>query len=50
MPDSQAAEQKAQSIPTAIYYPKPVHRQGAYRRFPVVDGGVPVTDRFATRC
>ena len=25
---------KAQGIPTAIHYPKPVHRQEAYRAYP----------------
>jgi dTDP-4-amino-4,6-dideoxygalactose transaminase len=38
---------KTQGIPTAIYYPKPLHRQTAYRDFPVVDGGVPVSERLA---
>jgi len=38
---------KAQGIPTAIYYPKPLHRLEAYRCFPVVDNGIPVTDRLA---
>jgi dTDP-4-amino-4,6-dideoxygalactose transaminase len=38
---------KAQGIPTAIYYPKPLHRLEAYRRFPVVDNGIPVTDQLA---
>jgi len=47
MRDPLAAELKAQGIPTAIYYPKPVHRQGAYCDFPVVDGGLPVTERLA---
>ena len=42
-----AAALKAQGIPTAIYYPKPLHRLEAYRRFPVVDNGIPVTDRLA---
>jgi dTDP-4-amino-4,6-dideoxygalactose transaminase len=42
-----AAGLKEQGIPTAIYYPKPLHRQEAYRQFPVVDGGVPVSDRLA---
>ena len=37
----------AQGIPTAIYYPKPLHRQAAYRDFPVADGGLPVTERLA---
>jgi len=35
---------KAKGIPTAIYYPKPVHQQTAYRRFPCVGNGLPVSD------
>jgi dTDP-4-amino-4,6-dideoxygalactose transaminase len=42
-----AAALKAQGIPTAVYYAKPLHRQAAYSRFPVVDGGVPVSERLA---
>ena len=38
---------KAQGIPTAIYYPKPLHRQTAYRAFPVAAGGLPVSDLLA---
>jgi dTDP-4-amino-4,6-dideoxygalactose transaminase len=45
--DALAAALKAQGIPTAIYYAKPLHRQAAYRGFPVVEGGVPVSDRLA---
>jgi dTDP-4-amino-4,6-dideoxygalactose transaminase len=37
---------KAQGIPTAIYYGKPLHRQNAYRTYPVVEGGVPVSERL----
>jgi dTDP-4-amino-4,6-dideoxygalactose transaminase len=37
----------AQGIPTAVYYPKPVHRQVAYRHYPVAGNGLPVTDRLA---
>ena len=37
----------AQGIPTAQYYPKPTHRQTAYRDYPLADGGLPVTDRLA---
>ena len=42
-----AAALKGQGIPTAIYYAKPLHRQAAYRGFPVVEGGVPVSERLA---
>jgi len=45
--DALAATLKAQGIPTAIYYAKPLHRQPAYRDFPVADGGAPVSDRLA---
>ena len=39
--DGFAAALKAQGIPTAIYYPKSMHQQTAYRDFPVADGGLP---------
>ena len=42
-----ASTLKAQGIPTAIYYPKPLHRQQAYAHFPCADGGLPVSDRLA---
>ena len=45
--DALGAALKAQGIPTAIYYAKPLHRQAAYRDCPVADGGVPVSDRLA---
>src|SRR5436309_1222722 len=34
-----AAALKAQGIPTAIYYPIPLHRQPPYRDFPIAEGG-----------
>lgn len=45
--DGFAAALKAEGIPTAIYYPKPLHRQVAYGRYPVADGGLAVSDRLA---
>ncbi len=42
-----AAALKAEGIPTAIYYGKPLHRQEAYRGFPVADGGLLVSERLA---
>jgi UDP-2-acetamido-2-deoxy-ribo-hexuluronate aminotransferase len=45
--DKLAAALRVQGIPTAIYYPKPVHQQEAYRHFPVVHGGLPVSDALA---
>jgi dTDP-4-amino-4,6-dideoxygalactose transaminase len=45
--DAFAGALKAQGIPTAIYYPTPLHRQEPYQRFPVAEGGAPVSDRLA---
>jgi dTDP-4-amino-4,6-dideoxygalactose transaminase len=45
--DGLAAALKGDGIPTAIYYPKPLHRQGAYAGFPIADGGLAVSDRLA---
>ncbi|MFZ3349269.1 MAG: DegT/DnrJ/EryC1/StrS family aminotransferase [Xanthobacteraceae bacterium] len=45
--DGLAATLKAQGIPTAIYYRKPLHRQEAYGGYPVADGGAPVSERLA---
>ncbi len=45
--DPLAAALKAQGIPTAIYYAKPLHRQAAYAGFPVAEGGLPVSEQLA---
>ncbi|MFY9761442.1 MAG: DegT/DnrJ/EryC1/StrS family aminotransferase [Xanthobacteraceae bacterium] len=45
--DAFAAALKAEGIPTAIYYTKPLHRQPAYRDFPIADGGVPVSEQLS---
>jgi dTDP-4-amino-4,6-dideoxygalactose transaminase len=45
--DELAVTLRAQGIPTGIYYPKPLHRQTAYRGFPIAAGGLPVTERLA---
>ena len=37
---------KARGIPTAIYYPKPLHRQKAYAMHPVAGNGLPVSERL----
>jgi dTDP-4-amino-4,6-dideoxygalactose transaminase len=37
----------SQGIPTAVYYPIPLHCQEPYRRFPVAEGGAPVSERLA---
>jgi dTDP-4-amino-4,6-dideoxygalactose transaminase len=45
--DGFAAALKAQGIPTAIYYPKSMHQQTAYRDFPVAVGGLPVSEQLS---
>lgn len=45
--DQFAAELKAKGIPTMVYYPKAMHQQMAYRRYPVVDGGLPVSEALS---
>lgn len=42
-----AAALKEAGIPTGLYYPKPVHRQAAYRHFPSVGNGLPVTEKLS---
>jgi dTDP-4-amino-4,6-dideoxygalactose transaminase len=46
--DGFAATLKAQGIPTAIYYPKSMHQQTAYRDFPVADGGMPASENLSS--
>jgi dTDP-4-amino-4,6-dideoxygalactose transaminase len=45
--DGLAATLKAEGVPTAIYYPIPLHRQQAYKHFPIADNGLPVSDQLA---
>jgi dTDP-4-amino-4,6-dideoxygalactose transaminase len=45
--DGFAAALKAQGIPTAIYYPKSMHQQTAYRNFPVAAGGLAVSEKLS---
>jgi dTDP-4-amino-4,6-dideoxygalactose transaminase len=37
-----------QQVPTAVYYPMPLHRQTAYAHHPVGAGGMAVSDQAAT--
>jgi len=46
--DDFAAALKAQGVPTAIYYPKSMHQQTAYRYFPVADGGLPASESLSS--
>jgi len=45
--DAFAAALKAEGIPTAIYYPIPLHKQQAYKHYPIGKGGVAVSERLA---
>jgi dTDP-4-amino-4,6-dideoxygalactose transaminase len=45
--DSVITPCKRAGIPTAIYYPTPLSQQTAYRHFPSVPEGVPVSERLA---
>jgi dTDP-4-amino-4,6-dideoxygalactose transaminase len=46
--DAVAAALRAEGIPSAVYYPLPLHRQTAYDGYPEGAGGLPVTDQAAT--
>lgn len=47
--DRQAVQDRmgAKDIPTAVYYPRPMHTQPPYLRYPVAEGGLSVTERLA---
>ena len=47
--DRLAAHLKAQGVPTAVYYPIPLHHQPAYRHHPVGAGGLAATEARAER-
>lgn len=46
--DGVAARLKEAGVPTAIYYPRPLHLQSAYQEFPVGQGGLAVSERLAS--
>ena len=45
--DALAQALQAEGIPTAIYYAKPLHKQTAYRDYPVAQAGLSVSERLA---
>jgi UDP-2-acetamido-2-deoxy-ribo-hexuluronate aminotransferase len=45
--DAVAARLKAAGVPSAVYYARPLHRQTAYRDYPVGGNGLPVSERLA---
>jgi dTDP-4-amino-4,6-dideoxygalactose transaminase len=47
--DAVAAKLKAAGVPTAIYYPKPLHMQTAYRDYPSAPGGLTVSDALSQK-
>ena len=47
--DGLAAALREQGVPTAVYYPIPIHRQGVYSGYPVAPDGLPVTEAKAGR-
>lgn len=46
--DGLAAHLRAEGVPSAVYYPVPLHRQAPYARYPA-PGGLPVTDAASGR-
>lgn len=47
--DALQAHLKEAGVPSAVYYPMPLNRQGGYAGFPVVPGGVAVSDSLSSR-
>jgi dTDP-4-amino-4,6-dideoxygalactose transaminase len=47
--DALAAHLRDAGIPTAQYYPKPLHKQTAYESFPIGAGGLKVSETIAHR-
>ena len=45
--DGLAAHLKGQGVPTAVYYPVPMHRQAPYASYPCGPGGLPVSEAKA---
>jgi len=45
--DRIATALQSQNIPTAMFYPRPIHTQAPYRGFPSASGGLPVTEQLA---
>jgi dTDP-4-amino-4,6-dideoxygalactose transaminase len=47
--DGLSAHLREHGVPSAVYYPIPIHRQGVYSGYPVAPGGLPVTEAKAAR-
>ena len=48
-PDVLQAALKEQGIPSARYYPKPIHLQSAYKHYPMQGNGLTNTEAAMTR-
>ncbi len=48
-PDGFGAAMREKNIPTARYYPKPIHKQSAYAQFPTGAGGMKNTEDCMTK-
>ena len=49
MRDAFQAALRAEGVPSAAYYPRPMHLQTAYRHYPVEGGRLPVSEDLAER-
>ena len=47
--DGLAAHLRGQGVPTAVYYPAPMHTQTPYAAYPAAPGGLPVSEAAAGR-
>jgi dTDP-4-amino-4,6-dideoxygalactose transaminase len=47
--DGLASHLRARDVPTAVFYPIPIHRQRPYQAYGVAPGGLPVTEAKAGR-
>jgi dTDP-4-amino-4,6-dideoxygalactose transaminase len=47
--DDLGPQLREQGVPTAVYYPIPIHKQGVYSVYPTAPGGLPVTEAKAGR-
>jgi dTDP-4-amino-4,6-dideoxygalactose transaminase len=45
--DALAAHLKSKGVPTAVYYPIPIHKMTPYAKFPVGPGGLLVTEALS---
>ncbi len=47
--DAFRARLRERGVPTAVYYPQPLHRQPVYRDFPAAKDGLPVSEELSRR-